>query len=123
MYILSVPCSTGTYGEFQFVPFITVTFAVIVICSVSIGIVVGVVRSIFTCLPVVALLYCTISVSYTHLHSTAPIHLRDAMNKFLSDVDISFRRDKETNRPRVNKTDSYLDRQQKEQGEYYYLED
>ena len=45
------------------------------------------------------------------------------MNKFLSDVDISFRRDKETNRPRVNKTDSYLDRQQKEQGEYYYLED
>lgn len=56
-------------------------------------------------------------------HSTAPIHLRDAMNKFLSDVDISFRRDKETNRPRVNKTDSYLDRQQKEQGEYYYLED
>ena len=56
-------------------------------------------------------------------HSTAPIHLRDAMNKFLSDVDISFRRDKDTNRPRVNKTDSYLDRQQKEQGEYYYLED
>ena len=56
-------------------------------------------------------------------HSTAPIHLRDAMNKFLSAVDISFRRDKETNRPRVNKTDSYLDRQQKEQGEYYYLED
>ena len=56
-------------------------------------------------------------------HSTGPIHLRDAMNKFLSDVDISFRRDKETNRPRVNKTDSYLDRQQKEQGEYYYLED
>lgn len=56
-------------------------------------------------------------------YSTAPIHLRDAMNKFLSDVDISFRRDKETNRPRVNKTDSYLDRQQKEQGEYYYLED
>ncbi|MBE6493681.1 MAG: ribosome biogenesis/translation initiation ATPase RLI [Methanosphaera stadtmanae] len=56
-------------------------------------------------------------------HATAPINLRDAMNKFLSDVEISFRRDKETNRPRVNKKDSYLDREQKEKGEYYYLED
>lgn len=56
-------------------------------------------------------------------HSTAPINLRDAMNKFLSDVNVSFRRDKETNRPRVNKQDSYLDREQKEKGEYYYLED
>jgi ATP-binding cassette subfamily E protein 1 len=56
-------------------------------------------------------------------HATAPINLRDAMNKFLSDVKITFRRDKETNRPRVNKLDSYLDRQQKEKGEYYYLEE
>ena len=56
-------------------------------------------------------------------HSTAPSNLRDAMNKFLSDVNVSFRRDKETNRPRVNKQDSYLDREQKEKGEYYYLED
>ena len=55
--------------------------------------------------------------------ATAPINLRDAMNKFLSDVEITFRRDKETNRPRVNKYDSYLDRQQKEKGEYYYLEE
>ncbi|MCD7782209.1 MAG: ribosome biogenesis/translation initiation ATPase RLI [Methanosphaera sp.] len=55
--------------------------------------------------------------------ATAPINLRDAMNKFLSDVEITFRRDKETNRPRVNKTDSYLDREQKESGEYYYLEE
>lgn len=56
-------------------------------------------------------------------HATAPINLRDAMNKFLSDVQITFRRDKETNRPRVNKFDSYLDREQKEKGEYYYLEE
>ncbi len=56
-------------------------------------------------------------------HATAPINLRDAMNKFLSDVGITFRRDKETNRPRVNKFDSYLDREQKENGEYYYLEE
>ncbi|MEE3418539.1 ribosome biogenesis/translation initiation ATPase RLI [Methanosphaera sp.] len=56
-------------------------------------------------------------------HATAPINLRDAMNKFLSDVKITFRRDKETNRPRVNKQESYLDREQKEKGEYYYLEE
>ena len=56
-------------------------------------------------------------------HATAPINLRDAMNKFLSDVRITFRRDKETNRPRVNKQESYLDREQKEKGEYYYLEE
>ncbi|WP_455644704.1 ribosome biogenesis/translation initiation ATPase RLI [Methanosphaera sp.] len=56
-------------------------------------------------------------------HATAPINLRDAMNKFLSDVKITFRRDKETNRPRVNKLESYLDREQKEKGEYYYLEE
>jgi ATP-binding cassette subfamily E protein 1 len=45
------------------------------------------------------------------------------MNRFLSDVGITFRRDKETKRPRVNKYDSFLDRKQKEMGEYYYLKD
>ncbi len=55
-------------------------------------------------------------------YASQPTNLRDAMNKFLSDVAITFRRDEETNRPRINKFDSYLDRQQKEIGEYYYLE-
>ncbi len=55
-------------------------------------------------------------------HATSPMGLRNAMNKFLSDVEITFRRDKETKRPRVNKLDSYLDREQKEKGEYYYLD-
>ena len=54
-------------------------------------------------------------------HSTSPMDLRSAMNRFLSEVGITFRRDKETRRPRVNKKDSYLDREQKEKGEYYYL--
>ncbi len=54
-------------------------------------------------------------------HATSPMDLRSAMNKFLSEVGITFRRDKETRRPRVNKLDSYLDREQKEKGEYYYL--
>lgn len=53
--------------------------------------------------------------------ATAPADLRTSMNTFLSDLNITFRRDKETKRPRVNKLDSYLDREQKEQGEYYYL--
>ncbi|MGZ7043138.1 MAG: ribosome biogenesis/translation initiation ATPase RLI [Methanobacterium sp.] len=55
-------------------------------------------------------------------HATRPMDLRSAMNMFLSDVGITFRRDKETKRPRVNKLDSYLDREQKEKGEYYYLD-
>lgn len=54
--------------------------------------------------------------------ASAPMNLRSAMNRFLSDVGITFRRDKETKRPRVNKQDSYLDREQKEKGEYYYLD-
>lgn len=55
-------------------------------------------------------------------HATSPMDLRSAMNRFLSDVGVTFRRDKETKRPRVNKFGSYLDREQKEKGEYYYLE-
>ncbi|NYT18127.1 MAG: ribosome biogenesis/translation initiation ATPase RLI [Methanobacteriales archaeon] len=53
--------------------------------------------------------------------ASRPMDLRSAMNRFLSEVGITFRRDKETKRPRVNKLDSYLDREQKEKGEYYYL--
>ncbi|MDD6256119.1 ribosome biogenesis/translation initiation ATPase RLI [Methanobrevibacter boviskoreani] len=56
-------------------------------------------------------------------HATSPADLRTSMNTFLSDLNITFRRDKETKRPRVNKLDSYLDREQKEAGEYYYLKD
>lgn len=55
-------------------------------------------------------------------HATEPMDLRSAMNRFLSQVGITFRRDKETKRPRVNKLNSYLDREQKEKGEYYYLD-
>ncbi|OWT32523.1 ribosome biogenesis/translation initiation ATPase RLI [Methanobrevibacter sp. 87.7] len=54
-------------------------------------------------------------------YASKPSDLRTSMNKFLSDLNITFRRDKETKRPRVNKLNSYLDREQKEAGEYYYL--
>ena len=49
-----------------------------------------------------------------------PFSLHEGMNRFLKDVDITFRRDEETHRPRVNKPDSYMDRAQRKDGEYYY---
>ncbi len=49
-----------------------------------------------------------------------PFSLREGMNLFLKDLGITFRRDEESNRPRVNKIDSRLDREQKSIGEYYY---
>jgi len=50
-----------------------------------------------------------------------PLSLKDGMNTFLRDVGITFRRDPATNRPRVNKGGSKLDREQKSSGQYYYL--
>lgn len=49
-----------------------------------------------------------------------PYPLRDGMNKFLANADVTFRRDNETLRPRINKPGSRLDRQQRQKGEYYY---
>ena len=51
---------------------------------------------------------------------TGPFEMEDGMNKFLKELGITVRRDPETNRPRVNKLDSRLDREQKESGKYYY---
>ncbi|HJJ32738.1 MAG TPA: ribosome biogenesis/translation initiation ATPase RLI [Methanocorpusculum sp.] len=48
-----------------------------------------------------------------------PFEMKDGMNLFLSNLGITFRRDK-TGRPRINKPNSYLDREQKAAGEYYY---
>ena len=50
-----------------------------------------------------------------------PFDLRTGMNRFLKNLDVTFRRDKETHRPRVNKLDSRLDREQKSSGEFFYL--
>jgi ATP-binding cassette subfamily E protein 1 len=49
-----------------------------------------------------------------------PTTLRKGMNVFLKDMDVTFRRDSVTRRPRVNKEDSKLDTFQKKIGEYYY---
>ena len=49
-----------------------------------------------------------------------PQDMRDGMNEFLADLDITFRRDERTGRPRINKPGSQLDSKQKREGEYYY---
>jgi ATP-binding cassette subfamily E protein 1 len=50
-----------------------------------------------------------------------PVSLRKGMNTFLSMMNMTFRRDPDSGRPRVNKSGSRLDRTQKEIGEYYYI--
>ena len=50
-----------------------------------------------------------------------PLEMRDGMNLFLREVGVTFRRDPQTGRPRVNKPGSALDREQKERGEYYFV--
>jgi ATP-binding cassette subfamily E protein 1 len=47
--------------------------------------------------------------------------LRDGMNMFLKDMEVTFRREPITKRPRVNKEGSKLDKFQKQIGEYYYV--
>ncbi|MBM3905890.1 MAG: ribosome biogenesis/translation initiation ATPase RLI [Thaumarchaeota archaeon] len=53
-------------------------------------------------------------------HGTTAMSKADAMNRFLNSLDITFRRDEQTLRPRVNKSGSRLDKQQKDSGQFYY---
>ncbi|MFC4406490.1 ribosome biogenesis/translation initiation ATPase RLI [Haloarchaeobius iranensis] len=55
-----------------------------------------------------------------HGHAGRPQAMRSGMNEFLANLDVTFRRDERTKRPRVNKPGSQLDKQQKNDGEYYY---
>ena len=50
-----------------------------------------------------------------------PTTLRKGMNMFLKEMEVTFRRDPTTKRPRVNKEESKLDKFQKQIGEYYYV--
>ncbi|MEM1666486.1 MAG: ribosome biogenesis/translation initiation ATPase RLI [Nitrososphaerota archaeon] len=52
--------------------------------------------------------------------ASKPMDLRSGFNAFLKEMGVTFRRDHQTFRPRANKPDSRLDRQQKAMGEYYY---
>ena len=48
-----------------------------------------------------------------------PVEKREGMNRVLKDLGITYRRDKQTNRPRINKPGSQLDQKQRASGDYY----
>ena len=52
--------------------------------------------------------------------ATTPKSKVDGMNQFLRSLEITYRRDETSMRPRVNKSDSRLDRGQKQSGHFYY---
>jgi ATP-binding cassette subfamily E protein 1 len=54
-------------------------------------------------------------------HASSVTTLRAGMNAFLKQMGVTFRRDPQTGRPRVNKDGSQLDQQQKAANEYYYV--
>jgi ATP-binding cassette subfamily E protein 1 len=49
----------------------------------------------------------------------SPIKKESGMNKFLENLSITYRRDENTGRPRINKLGGRLDRAQKSSGDYY----
>ena len=59
-------------------------------------------------------------VSSVEGHATSPLPKIDAMNRFLKSLEITFRRDEKSRRPRVNKDGSRLDKDQKDNQNYYY---
>lgn len=48
------------------------------------------------------------------------ISVEEGMNRFLKNLNITFRREQNTMRPRVNKPESQKDREQKESGKYFF---
>jgi ATP-binding cassette, sub-family E, member 1 len=52
--------------------------------------------------------------------ATTPCSMHEGMNRFLTELNITFRRDEENYRPRINKEDSQKDREQKATGKLYY---
>lgn len=53
-------------------------------------------------------------------HAVGPLSLRKGMNRFLEGVGVTFRRDHDSKRPRINKEKSQKDREQKSSGNFYY---
>jgi len=54
-------------------------------------------------------------------HVIGPFSMQEGMNRFLKDINLTFRRDPESYRPRANKLGSQLDRQQRREGKLYYI--
>ncbi|THY63343.1 hypothetical protein D6C90_01730 [Aureobasidium pullulans] len=52
-----------------------------------------------------------------------PESLLTGCNKFLKNLDVTFRRDPNSYRPRINKLDSQLDQEQKNGGNYFFMEE
>ncbi|RVX73100.1 Translation initiation factor RLI1 [Exophiala mesophila] len=55
--------------------------------------------------------------------ANAPESLLTGCNKFLKNLDVTFRRDPNSFRPRINKYQSQMDQEQKLAGNYFFLED
>jgi ATP-binding cassette subfamily E protein 1 len=55
--------------------------------------------------------------------ANVPESLLTGCNKFLKNLDVTFRRDPNSYRPRINKDRSQLDQEQKLNGNYFFLED
>ncbi|KAL8995242.1 MAG: hypothetical protein Q9169_004978 [Polycauliona sp. 2 TL-2023] len=55
--------------------------------------------------------------------ANTPESLLTGCNKFLKNLDVTFRRDPNSFRPRINKFNSQLDQDQKLHGNYFFLED
>lgn len=53
----------------------------------------------------------------------APQSLLTGMNKFLEQLEVTFRRDPDNYRPRINKLNSQKDSEQKRKGEYFFYEE
>lgn len=53
----------------------------------------------------------------------APVPLVEGMNKFLKLMNITFRRDRTSYRPRINKQGSVKDQEQKKSGKYFYVDE
>lgn len=53
-------------------------------------------------------------------YANTPLSMEAGMNKFLKDINLTFRRDPESNRPRSNKPGSQKDVEQKNAGKLYY---
>ncbi|MEM3852237.1 MAG: ribosome biogenesis/translation initiation ATPase RLI [Methanomassiliicoccales archaeon] len=53
-------------------------------------------------------------------HASSPLTMKEGMNRFLQLLDITFRRDGNSGRPRINKKGSKIDRDQRTSGNLYY---
>ncbi len=53
--------------------------------------------------------------------ASKPLEVKEGMNKFLKQLDITFRRDPSNFRPRINKPESSKDREQKKNNTYFFV--